>query len=401
MQKRANRKKIDKYLLLCVSLLCLSGLCAAGCGKRNVDYIGDEQESTDVSENLSAGDNAEPSLWEESFAIDRENGESVTVKIRAAYGSGPDTSQVIGVRRVKLDESAKDKIAKAALGDGASLADGVYTGDRNGVPYQMRIGERRISLYSADMTQIAPEELKDALEIHLDANSGTNGCELSEEEAVKIAEQFLEELGFSDRTFYGSRTLVWTGYMESLGENSWMTQGAQNGYVLYFEQTLHGESIIQLAGDTNTNDFWLWQEGDEYDGIYDTKMHTVICVDSNGIVAADIWNIYEITSIKEDISLLPVDTVREILRKEITELSDYVLEASGNMLYYWGLNSDYCLLWDETGEQGSYVPVWNLMGGQQDLAAITVNAIDGSIVTWEQKNQNAIHYVSEDPAAED
>lgn len=401
MIKKVNRKKLNKYLLLSASLLCLSGLCAAGCGKKNVDYIGDEQESTDVPENLSAGGNAEPSLWEESFAIDRENGEAVTVRIRAAYGSGPDTSQVIGVRRVKLDESAKDRIAKVALGEGASLVDGVYTGERNGVPYQMRIGERRISLYSADMKQIALEELKDALEIHLDANSGTNMCELSEEEAVKIAEQFLEELGFSDRTFYDSRTLVWTGYMESLGENSWRTQSAQNGYVLYFQQTLHGESIIQLAGDTNTYDFWLWQEGDEYNEIFDAKMHTVICVDSNGVVAADIWNIYEITSIKEDVSLLPVETVREILRKEITELDDYVLELSGNLLYYWGLNSEYCLLWDETGEQGSYVPVWNLMGGQQDLATITVNAIDGSIVTWEQRNQNAIHYVSEDTEAEE
>lgn len=89
--------------------------------------------------------------------------------------------------------------------------------------------------------------------------------------------------------------------------------------------------------------------------------------------------------------------MRGILQKEVAEPDDYAAEVNRNLLYYWGLNFGYCLLWDENGEQGSYVPVWELLGGSTDITNITVNAIDGSIITWEQK----AGIVSENPVTED
>ena len=385
MRKNEISKRTYRYIVLCLSGLCLSGLCIAGCGKKNVNYIGNEQESTDVPESLVTGDSGELNIWEESFAVEKENGDTVTVKIRTAVSDGPDTSQVIGIKRMTLDEGVKERIARAALGDGVSLEGGIYTGGRDGISYQMRIGENRISLYPEDIAQVAPEELEDALGFYFDANSGTNRCELPEDAALALAEQFLEEIGFSDRCWSGTATLVWTGNMESLGDNSWRIHSVQDGYVFYFEQTLQGESLVQLTGDTNSSDFGLWQEGEESENLTDTRMHTIVCVDSHGVVAADIQNIYEITSIEDEVSLLPAETVRGILQKEVAEPDDYVAEVNRNFLYYWGLNFDYCLLWDGTSGQGSYVPVWELLGGSTDITNITVNAIDGSIITWEQK----------------
>lgn len=397
MRKNEISKRTYRYIVLCLSGLCLSGLCIAGCGKKNVNYIGNEQESTDVPDSLVTGDGGELNIWEESFAVEKENGDTVTVKIRTAVSDGPDTSQVIGIKRMTLDEGVKERIAKAALGDGVSLEDGIYTGSRDGIPYQMRIGENRISLYPEDIAQVAPEELEDALGFSFYANSGSNMCELPEDAALELAEQFLEEIGFSDRCWSGTATLVWAGNMESLGENAWGVHCVQEGYVFYFEQTLQGESLVQLTGDTNSSDFGLWQEGEESENLTDTRMHTIVCVDSYGVVAADIQNIYEITSIEDEVSLLPAETVRGILQKEVAEPDDYAAEVNRNFLYYWGLNFDYCLLWDGTSGQGSYVPVWELLGGSTDITNITVNAIDGSIITWEQKNG----IVSENPVTED
>lgn len=390
MTKKANRKKNDKRLMLCVSLLCLLGMCASGCGKRNVNYVGDEQESTDISESLNTGESAGQSLWEESFAATRANGDTVTVKVKTAIGSEPDTSPVIGIKRVELDGSAGERIAKAALGEEASLEGDVYTGSRDGIPYQMKIGQKRISLYPTDdaIAQIAPEDLKGALGFYFEEGGGTKGggnmSELTEEEAVEIAERFLEEIGFSDRTLSGAKTLYWTGKMESLGENAWATMSVQNGYVFYYEQTLRGDTLSPLSGDTDTDGFWLWQEEDETRGIYDSKMHTMVCVYGHDVIAADIYNIYEITSIEDDVSLLPVKTIQGIMQKELAQPDDYYADLYNNSLYYWGLNYRYCLLWDDGFTQGSYVPVCELHGNQ-DFMNITVNAIDGSIITWEQK----------------
>ena len=401
MPKAVRRKKIYRYLLLGAPLLFLSVLCTAGCGKRSVDYIAEEQDTADAAEYLNTGTRTGGSLWEESFAVEKENGDTVTIKVKVAVGSGPDSSQVVGVRRVALDETARERIASAALGDGASFADGVYRGSRDEIPYRMRIGENRISLYPEDMTQLAPDELKDSLNCHLEGGGGTSGGGyngiMEEDEGAELAAQFLEELGFSDRNLVETKCLGWNGEVEYSPENSYVSMGMMEGYIYYFEQKLQGEPVIPVTEDTDIDGFWLWQEGEEYDGLYDAKMHTIVCVKDYKIIAADIQNIYEITSVDEDVRLLPVETVQGILQNELAEPDTYLANEEGTLLYYWGLMHRYCLLWDDTGKNGSYVPIWELQGGETDGTNIVVNAIDGSVVTWEQRNR----MMPVNPAAED
>lgn len=387
MRKSAIRKGTYRYLLLCLSLLCLSCLCAAGCGKRSVEYIGDGEDSTDAPELSETGQGE--GLWEESFAATRENGDTVTVKVKTAVRSGPDTSQVIGIKRAALDGNTGEQIVKAALGDEAGLEDGVYTGSRNGMPYKMRIGQNRISFYPKDMKEIAPEDIKDAIDVSLYAGGGTTGggnmTELPEEEAEELAGQFLEEIGFTDRELIEAKTLEWTGQMELLGEDWWSTMSLQNGYVFYYAQTVGGEILPQILSDTDTDGFWLWQDGEEESwDIYEAKMHTVVCVYGHEVIAADIYNIYEVTSMEDDVTLLPVKTVQGIMQKEVAQPDEYYADLNNNSLYYWGMNYGYCLLWDDEFTQGSYVPIWELRGNM-DFMSIMVNAIDGSIITWEQK----------------
>ena len=388
MQKYMIRRRTYRYLLLCLSLLGLSGLCNAGCGKRNVNYIEGGTEKAGESGTAAGETDAKPDIWEDYYTAKPESGNTVSISIKAAVGDAPDTSEVMGIKRTVLEESTKKQIAETVLGDEVSFEDGVYTGSRDGISYQMRMGERRISFYPADAVQIAPEEIKAAETCGLSAESRSgNRCELSAEEAVGLAEQFLEEIGFSDRIFCNMKQLVWMGGMrQQSDEDTSKTISVTDGYVIYFEQTLNGEQVPQFSDGTEQEAFELWQDGREYASSSGMKMHTVLCVDDHGVIAMDMYNFYEITLIEENVSLLPVSTVQDIIQNELTEHADKYINPSEDDLFYKNMSFGYCLIWDEAGESGSYVPAWQISDGNWEFSKIVVNAIDGSVIPQEQRN---------------
>lgn len=389
MKKDGNEKKIYRWMLFGMSLLCLTGVSAAGCGKRGVSYVKDGTENADETETAATEADAEPDTWEFFYPAKMESGNIVSVRIKVDIGSGPGTSEVMGIRRTVLGESTKRQIAETVLGDEVSLEDDVYSGSRDGMPYQMRMGQSTVSLYPADMIQLAPEELKKAVTCAFNPGEGVlgNRCGLSQEEAVELAVQFLEEIGFSDRSFCCNVTpLVWTGQIEQRDDGGGRFTSITDGYAVFFEQTLNGEKMSQLAGNTAQNYFDIWHEEDGRERT-SNEMHTVLCVDERGVIAMDMRNFYEITSIEEDVSLLPVSTVCDIMEKELTGHADRYITRSEDDLYYKKLSFGYCLLWDDAGEYGSYVPVWELDDSifELDSSKIVVNAIDGSIIPLEQR----------------
>lgn len=389
MKKDGNQKKIYRWMLFGMSLLCLAGMSAAGCGKRGVSYVNDGTENADENETAATEADAEPDTWEFFYPAKMESGNIVSVRIKVDIGSGPGTSEVMGIRRTVLEESTKRQIAETVLGDEVSLEDDVYSGSRDGIPYQMRMGQRTVSLYPADMIQLAPEELKNALTCALNTGEGISGnrCGLSQDEAVELAGQFLEEIGFSDRSLCCNvMPLVWTGQIEQRDDGGGRLMSITDGYAVFFEQTLNEEKMPQFAGNTVQKYIDIWFEEDGRERTYN-EMHTVLCVDERGVIGMDMRNFYEVTSIEEDVSLLPVSTVCDIMEKELTDHADRYITRSEDDLYYKKMSFGYCLLWDDAGEYGSYVPVWELDDSifELDSSKIVVNAIDGSIIPLEQR----------------
>lgn len=374
--------KFAKFIILCV--MCVVCVCSSGCERRNVDYIKDGTEEADESGTTTAKADEEMDTWEDFYTAEMESGNTVSIRIKVTVDSVPDTSEVMAIKRMTLAESTKKQIAETVLGDEVSFEDGVYTGSRDGIPYQMRIGQRRLSFYPADAMQIAPEEIKDALECGFSAQGASgNRCELSEEEAVELAQQFLEEIGFLDRSFCNMKSLVWVGPVGQ-EEDTQKLITVTDGYVIFFEQTLKGEQVSQLTSDTEQDALDIWQEEREFVSAENSKMHTVLCVDDSGVIAMDIYNLYEITSIEEGISLLPISTVQDIIQKELTEHADkYIDPMWEDDLYYKSMEFGYYLIWDGAGEYGSYVPVWELYDSNWEHSKIIVNAIDGSIIPLE------------------
>lgn len=377
--------RLAKFIILCV--MCAVCVCSSGCERRNVDYIKDGTEEADESGTTVAKADEEMDTWEDFYTAEMESGNTVSIRIKVTVDSVPDTSEVMAIKRMTLAESTKKQIAETVLGDEVSFEDGVYTGSRDGIPYQMRIGQRTLSFYPADAAQIAPEDMKDALTCAFNPESVMgNRCKLSEEEAVDLAEQFLEEIGFSDRSFCEMKSLVWTANMgpEGVDFEAQTFRTVTDGYVIFFEQTLNGEQVPQFSYNTVRESMDIWMEGEERVYTWD-QMRTAVCVDDHGVIAMDIYNLYEITSIEEGVSLLPISTVQDIIQKELTEHADkYIDPMWEDDLYYKSMEFGYYLIWDGAGEYGSYVPVWELYDSNWSGSKIIVNAIDGSIIPSEE-----------------
>lgn len=356
MGRDVSKKKVQGHTVLSLSLLCMAVLCAAGCGKKDVDYIADGQESTDLAETFEEEENFEIEIWEELYEVEQNDGDTVTVKIRSGVSRGPDTSQVVGIKRVTLDENERDRIAEIVLENGAELENGIYRGSRDGIPYRMGIGENQIVFCPEDWTQVVPEALKNESEVFVERSGrcefSDNECELSREDALELACQFLEEIGLSDRAIVWGENLLWRcNNAEQLTETKWKTAtNVQDGYIFWFVQTMsQGEELIQLHSDTDTSIFPIGVVSNDMvygdDAFIDKKMHTVVCVNDHGVIAASIRNFYEITSIEDDVSLLPVETVQGILLEELKEPNAYAAKRNRNLLYYNSLQFGYCLLW--------------------------------------------------------
>ncbi|MCI5620199.1 MAG: DUF6034 family protein [Lachnospiraceae bacterium] len=236
------------------------------------------------------------------------------------------------------------------------VTEGDYTGDYIGDYTQ-------ISLRPLDYVSVCPEEMEQAALIHVeDGNeiriTGDNQCELSEEEAEKMAEVFLWDMGiFDELNLLGTYDLYWFAYMEQLDHYTFRDDKEEvNGYAFYYGQR-----------EGNLTDF--------------PDSSIVVYVNDGGVFSADIVNPYQIISMTEHVPLLPLDTIQQIMQNEMAEhADDYFLSTSERDYTYQTMELLYARVADDS-RQGyySFVPVWKLDGYDVDCP-VMVNAIDGGIV---------------------
>lgn len=245
-----------------------------------------------------------------------------------------------------------------------------------GIPFSLRIsgeGNTVISFQPMDYAGVCPEALKGAAKISLTDGktqaliNEENACELKEEDAQKMAEEFLAELGLSNQIYLeASYALVWDAYMEEVDENLFCdARRVTDGYAFYYGQ--EEESITGFRTDT---------------GI-------IVDVNNSGVFAVDIVNSYEIVSVTENVPLLPLESIQEIMRNEMTENADIYFWNTDNTSYtYYTMELLYYRVPDHSREgYCSFVPVWKVEGYSSSVYnAVIVNAIDGGIIDeWDQE----------------
>lgn len=319
----------------------------------------------------------------------------------------------LSVRKLeKLMENASDTYTPVQSYEGDE-----YLGEIEGISYELNFYEiedymgrdadlQWFDFHAADLASLCPKEYKNAYPYYWSHpfmtceqydKRATNDCELSEAEARKLAESFLEELGLEYPVFTESRPLLWCDEsMDYMNCNNYPA----NGYAFSYEYGMDELSFPGFEPDS------ILYENDSYspDRSGQSKYaQATLYVMDQGVIGAYIENPIETTQVSENVTLLPLSSVKEILKEQIREkYPEFYYESNAKTmedrrkLLFTHLELIYYRVNDgKSDENYSYIPVWRLGENQVDRSRmedreyiknpVLINAIDGSEIDLELK----------------
>lgn len=215
-----------------------------------------------------------------------------------------------------------------------------------------------------------------------------NLCKFSMEEAQELADQMAAKLGFENQVCTAAENVQWTG-AEAIGEAAYTNfEEALYGYCFTYGTGVDGvafrECKLKQTEDVDSFfslDYAIGSEEDWADIDYEFDMLRME-VNDMGVASIRIINPVSVTKITSEVELLPLDTIKKIMKNEAQENSREYEYFSTNVmanrmeLVYYKVEDK-----NESGV-GSYIPVWCLIPAGTYFHPILVNAIDGSIIYY-------------------
>lgn len=283
----------------------------------------------------------------------------------------------------KQMEAAPETVAVTTDFSGES-----YYGTINGLIYEIDFylgdySEIRFSV--ADASQVCPDELKDAKKLSYGGSSQSyivdkkNLCTITEEEAKKQAEEVLSAMGWTEFVWQDTEVLEWSDFLGEADGTS-TTNHLPDGYCFTCEK--------------GVGDFAFGEFDSGYSFLVEKENYcnetATICINDHGIVSVSVGNPVNFVQETENVSLLSLDTVKGIIKKELSENPDKYFNGKST-IHFIELQLNYLRIEDESrAGYFSYVPAWRLcnMTGTDNNRKISsvpvfVNAIDGSIIDLE------------------
>lgn len=250
---------------------------------------------------------------------------------------------------------------------------------------------KRIKWTVEDLYQVCPEKFKEQEDLTcspwMRGSWIDNQCEISEEEALKQAKKFAEQLGLDYPVYSYSRPLMWGTAPERVTEESESDDWGINGYVFYFDLGVDEISFVSYGVE---EEYWGfgWSESEEMQ--YSLQAQLQIYVTDQGVIRVIADNPMEITGVLEGVELLPLDTVKSIMKEAMNEQSEILL-LDDNRTNFNSMELIYFRVRDKenTGNY-SYVPTWRLGYVTKDTVLhetsvrnpVLINAIDGSLIDF-------------------
>lgn len=278
-----------------------------------------------------------------------------------------------------------------------------YVGTYAGQMYRLIFGEylpdsnnqfrllRKITFAAKDLYQVCPEEYEEVKELTCSAwtlgDWMENQCEISEEDARKEAEAFIEKLGLDYPVLSYTYPLLWGTPPKYVNEDSASGDWGLNGYVFCFDLGVDDISFVSCGTEEDYSAF-----GEKIDQSIQPSMEArlQIYVTDKGVIRMVADNPMEIINVAEGVELLPLDTVKSVMKE--------AMSAEWEALSFWkGCYGDtfdemellYFRVSDkENPESFSYVPAWRLAAVTRyptknkiriDISVL-INAIDGSFI---------------------
>lgn len=417
------KKRILLILMLTVGI---TGM-ACGCDSKSkevVDYnVGTEEEGSLTG---TTGKESEVAQFKDAehfqFDCETEDGISISVDVPIKVPQY-ETMSVVEVEHVFYTDEEKERIVKAFFGDSAiyvydakngeakkdvtsDYSENAFWGTRdgmdfvvnfvhteyedNGQMYEHEINGYRFEIYPVNVRDVMPGEIAVCEEggiTYIEGKPGNNECKYTKEEAQKIADNMLKELGVSDYDMIDSANVDWYGG-KMVDEYTMETSvELRNGYFfsyalpideansVYAPDVSNGMRYGDICNRLTTLDYRDFQDGGN--GLS-------IAVGDRGVMYVEATWLFDIKKTTQ-VNLLPLSTIEKIMEERIKGFDDDFLkektcyEEMPKTISYNILSLDYHTQYQENSDTYYYVPIWELSRLADDLN-IKVNAIDGTVL---------------------
>ncbi len=294
-------------------------------------------------------------------------------------------------------ENAKDTHTPAE-----NFAVGSYWGNRAGVPYnlnfledQFHCSNKDIDFSPREVYQVCPQKFRkvenltyEYWDLKSHGSLTENSCELSEEEAKKEAQSFVEHLGLGDMCYEYSWPLVW-------GDGVKQSEWAADGYVFQFGFGMDGMSFAEFGTE---EEYWqfMMKRKEKEEPHYSLNARMTVSVSEAGVIGARISNPVEVVHISEGVELLPFQDIQDIMKEQLNNHLGFfrfsfsrmnvngLVEFNEMELIYFRVRNK------NEPEYYSYIPAWRLADVVRDGRGkvdgiqnqVLINAIDGSVINF-------------------
>lgn len=244
-----------------------------------------------------------------------------------------------------------------------------------------------------DLYEVCPEKYKEVDNLECSpwmlGDWVENQCVLSEEEALKEAESFVEGLGLDYPVHSCTFPLLWGTPPKYVTEESASEDWGVSGYVFCFDLGVDDTSFVSYGIEEDYGCF-----GEHEDGIaeYSMEARLQIYVTDQGVIKVIADNPMEITGISEGVELLPLDTVKSIMKETMNEQWEILAFSRGLYINCFDeMELIYFRISDKANpNKYSYVPVWRLGSVTRNPLKnkisieipVLINAIDGSFINF-------------------
>lgn len=227
---------------------------------------------------------------------------------------------------------------------------------------------------------------------------GINVCEMTEEEAVDVAEDFLFMCGVADVLYSDTCVLEWDYFVESTGED---IATEYDGYVISFSRAIDNipayrgdirnvENLIANASSTST-----YTSGSSVIHVESTSFEIpvesyTIYVNDNGIIAANWTMIYEASGEEErNVDLLSWDEMLSAANINIGEYYKKYPSAHKKIVFNDIQLSYYPVIDEKKDDSYQYIPVWIFSEYEEyrdsdesiyPTQLVIINAMDGTVI---------------------
>ena len=216
-------------------------------------------------------------------------------------------------------------------------------------------------------------------------SSYDNECALSKDEAIKKAEEFQNKLGRASQVYIGTSDYEWSAGVIEDGDDTVKTDDKESvikdtawGYIIDYGEGVDGIAFCKSLDFTRNMD--IWDTLDNYDDFMPYGSSSFIVTDQ-GVTEFTVSYPVDIVNESKNVELLSMDTIKEIIKDDMTKNSDQY-DFTQNHTYN-NLKLGYIRLKDASDkDKCTYVPAWCLSKQDKgyDRYPVYVNAIDGTII---------------------